>query len=627
MSETLKLSGAWPGMEGLGSAEYTCSHGKSPGVLQIDLQTDIKDFSGIGDFRMSDGVREMVVRECKVVNVVGDFSTSNANITVYLHDRRHRWAYGSITGEYNIPTPRIADIPKLPDPNQQPGNQPPPATIDPATAPQIQEWSRKNARDLAKLCFEAMGEKRYGYDVNQVPKDQYPYVNWVAENPADALQALGELYGLRLVYNPVTNRAGLFKLGEGSQLPEITPSDVEKVQIGFDPPEPPDVITVYGAIARFQLRFRLRAVGLDFDGRVRPIDQLSYRPRIVDGLSWERYGGPFNFVKADGSEFENPLPGTRTYIDARELANQTVFRWYQIYTSLPLIREGELWVPWKIQKCQLYDVMLSSLTVDTAVDDLGQRNQQPAKIIGSELTPSGVYQGTLKNGNTPPGGEVKIPFTIDPVRGLVMFQGFVRTRKPINNGATFQFAAADLILETVATVRDAVTHQPIRFNKTFPVLIKGKPPKIPGAGVLNELALVREDIQLYRKINYRSTTDHRENTIEHNESECEKRAEYYYKGELAKFETLKPETRVFNGVYPFSLDGAIQQITWTISLGDVQTIISRNNEHSAYLAKYQERRKREEASLEKSTRFADQGARVQRAVAGLENGNKNQQVS
>lgn len=620
MSETLKLSAAYPGMEGLEGASYTCSHGKSPGVLQIDLQTDVKDFAGVGDFTFSDGSRTLVVPECKVVNVVGDFSVTNANITVYLHDRRHRWVYGSITGEYNIPKPRIADIPKLPDYNQQPGNPQPPAPEDPATAPQIEEWSRKHARDLCKMCFEAMGEQKYGFDVTQVPKDQYPYVNWTAENPADALVAIGEQYGLRLVYNPVTNRAGLFKLGEGADLPPISPSDVEKVQLGFDPPEPPDTITVYGAIAKFQMRFRLRAVGLDFDGRTRPIEDLSYKPASVNGMTWDNYGGPFNFV-AD-TNFAHQLPAGYTYRDAAQLANQSVFRWYQIYTSLPLVREGEMWVPHRVQKCKLFDIQLTPLTVETSVDALGQRNQVVAKILTGERYSTGVYQGNLTNRSTSIGEEVKIPFAIDPEKGLVMFQGFVRRRKYVGGFSQplFKFADADLILETAVTCRDVVTHQFVRYRKQFPVTIEGKPPKTPGAGVLNELPLVREDIQFYRKINYVSTTDHRENTVESNESECDKRAEYYFKAELAKYETLKPETRAYNGIYPGILDGAIQQISWLISLNDVSTVISRNNEHSHFIAKYQERRKREEASLEYTKRQADQAAMLKRLTARRDDG-------
>jgi hypothetical protein len=74
--------------------------------------------------------------------------------SVQIADRRWKWAFGSISGEYN--------------------KRKPDGTVD--------ENTRKTPAELADLCLQAMGEGNF--NTGQMPQGVFPYVKWSNENPA-----------------------------------------------------------------------------------------------------------------------------------------------------------------------------------------------------------------------------------------------------------------------------------------------------------------------------------------------------------------------------------------------------------------------------------------------------------
>lgn len=289
---------SYPGAISIASADYTLLHGIAPGVVRMSCNA-VDDVALGGTVTLGDGRQRLVLTGCRVDRCEIDASSSGYTATLYLFDKRWRWKLGQINGHYNEPSPRIYDVPRVVAPGQQAGNQP--ATEPPEKLPDIQEPTRKNARDLAKLLLETMGERTY--DIAAIPSNDYPEVKWEAAVPAVELQNLAERYGCRVVYRPDVDGVLIAKLGVGAQLPDgLLDSD----NLGIDPPEPPGRIVVYGAPVRYQVRFELEAVGLDFDGVVRPIDDLSYTP----AQGWESAGPPFPF--SPGTQFLDPPQNPRS---------------------------------------------------------------------------------------------------------------------------------------------------------------------------------------------------------------------------------------------------------------------------------------------------------------------------
>jgi hypothetical protein len=165
--------------------------------------------------------------------------------SVQVMDRRWRWAFGSISGEYNRRTPS-----GLIDPNNQ-----------------------KTPAQLAALCLNALGES--GYNVSQMPEGVFPYVNWQNVNPALALASLCDYVACEVVLNHLTNKVEIWPLGVGPGTQTGFGELHQKYR--YSPRNVPSAIEVHGGDSHFQNKLRLRAVGLDTDGQ-RLIDNLSWKP-------------------------------------------------------------------------------------------------------------------------------------------------------------------------------------------------------------------------------------------------------------------------------------------------------------------------------------------------------------
>jgi len=581
MPEVLKPNLTYPGLPPFQDASYTLSQGVQAGTLSVTCQAgDISQLQPVGKVLMTDGIRVVGLNRCRVDRVIPNGSTTNATYTVLILDRRWEWRYRPISGHYNIPAPRVYDLPKVGVVGQQSGNQGQPAQ-DEDEPPQIQEWTRKSAYDLGTLCCQAMRETKY--DIRALPRDQYPEVNWDAEIAAEALERLAELYGCRVVFNPLVDQVGVARLGEGANLPDLQPGDVMEFSDGYDPPEPPAYIAVYGAPIRYQCRFRCVSRGRDFDGVYKELADLSYTPSV----GWPKKQGPIQF-KSD-AEFAN-LPGDRTYRDAMALANETVYRDYQIYESLPAAIPGGFRIPVTSNSSKdnkrRTDIVLTPFTVETAADDLGQRNQVPGRLYGK------AERGGLTFQPTAAGDEIKIGFSVDADNQMIHASQFIRyiDRTDTNNVVTYP---TDLILETAVNVLDKETHAVVRYVKRFPV---------PGGRGDSELPILREDIKFYHRVNYVSTTEHEVNTVETNQTQCDAQAKYYADAEIAKFTLQQPQTRTYSGIYPITVDGAIQQVSWALSTGGVRTTASRNTEHDERIPPFNQRRRESSLTLERMAR-------------------------
>jgi hypothetical protein len=156
-------------------------------------------------------------------------------------------------------------------------------------------WTIRSPKELAKICLDALGVKNSivnlpegltrarGADTNRYLKlgENFPQsftnpeVVWTRTPPAEALAQLADYYGCRVIYQPIANRVLITIPGKGKALPNFP---YEVIGATIDGPEAPEFVGVFGAPVKVQMRFRLEAVGEEWDGSYLPINQLSYSP-------------------------------------------------------------------------------------------------------------------------------------------------------------------------------------------------------------------------------------------------------------------------------------------------------------------------------------------------------------
>jgi hypothetical protein len=235
----------------------------------------------------SDGVRTVTFSDCKITDVQGNFSDGQT-MTIAILDRRWKWRFGQISGRYNI---RVGG--------------------------QIETGSKKNPRELLKLVFQSMGDSRY--DVRQVPVDTFPYIDWDLTTPDAALTQICDAINCHvcLGFDDVVR---IVPDGVGADLPDLPSSSSS---VGLDVGVRPGKVGVASGLMRWQFDFPLTPVGLDVDGKVKPIDELSYRPK-------SKSGKPLSKTPWEGVDPVEMWCEQTVDTALRKLAVETVWRWYRI---------------------------------------------------------------------------------------------------------------------------------------------------------------------------------------------------------------------------------------------------------------------------------------------------------
>ncbi|QEL18320.1 hypothetical protein [Limnoglobus roseus] len=289
----------YPGVIGFESVSYAVEHGKTPGrVIATSRFPPVGVASG-GDFVITDGQRSLTVRDCKYQRLETEVSNDGTGgwlWTLYFLDRGWRWQTGKMSGHYNQRDTR--------------GN------LKPRTV--------KTFTQMAELCLKEMGEKKWDIDfpdgvtMSQVanvpdnpapgqttpPTSTNPEIVWDHRVPLDCLLDLCDRAGRRFMRCPVRDIVVIKRPGDGAALP-ASPRFIS-VADGLDATTTPPGVGVYGGLAMFQMRLKLVPVGLEWDGRYVPIDELSYRPKRKPqpGRYRVTFTGDFDavYAKVNGQE-------------------------------------------------------------------------------------------------------------------------------------------------------------------------------------------------------------------------------------------------------------------------------------------------------------------------------------
>ena len=275
-------------------ADFTLSQGILPGsgTLSFAEQWAIPKY---GALRISDGITSIVMNKVYAVNPrIEQDPHAGERWVVTIYDKRFVWKWGHIHGIYNME--------------------------DLSGAP-IQD---KTLTELLRMCLDTLGE--VGYTLHNIPL-YAPKVAWEAENPAKALNDLCEQFGLVIGMDATPpNRIVISPYDEIREFPN-TPSSHNVEMITGD--IIPSRINLIGDRKRLQFIFEnLIPVGIDTDGYIKHIDDLSYKPAGSDNYPDEIWG----------MEIMRMFSNLATE-EAKILAEQCIFKWYAVDWETLIVRK------------------------------------------------------------------------------------------------------------------------------------------------------------------------------------------------------------------------------------------------------------------------------------------------
>jgi len=193
------------------------------------------------------GVQVDEFRDCRI-SLVEDATTAWKQWRYTVRDRRWKWKYPRIDGRYNVRD----------DDN----------SVVPGTA--------KNARELATLLLQALGET--GFDVSALPTDANlaPSVDWDFTPAAQQLQELVALFGCDVHLLP-NNTVSILREGTGT-LPPSTGLQMD-AEVGLTITDAPDKVGAYAGNTQFESWLELEPVMYEYPtGQVVLLEDSALKP-------------------------------------------------------------------------------------------------------------------------------------------------------------------------------------------------------------------------------------------------------------------------------------------------------------------------------------------------------------
>ena len=536
---------------------FTLTHGIAAGIISITIAPPEKFNGAGGTLKISFGDTKLSFPEIKLDSVEGEYTSSGYVWRLTFLDRRWKWKFGQIIGRYNIVAGDDDTV----------GGKTRSERASKPTEIKFVDGTEKTPKELCELCLKAMKER--GYDVSKVPNDSRPTVEWDYENPAEALASLADQLGCRVVLR-LDNTVAILPVGEGAELPRNDSISSESLTI--DPPEKPDSLTVVCGRTVIQADLLLEAVGTNLDSHVVLIEDLDYQPD--DG--WD---------KVDVEHF-NAVSDKK----AREIAKSCVFRHYRVKESeltshLTKLNSMTIEKLWHI--LPLNDVQLEM----TAGDDAIQR-PKPAAVFGKFFDPEKTTSLSANDGNNveklKPLGDGTSDndkallyagdFSIDARSGIVKFS------KPVYKlDADGYKKPAELILRTSFSVQDADTRVPIRYEHS----------RKTGGKAGTEAQLFKDD-GLALKRTYSYTDSYSVKSFDENKDDLIKNCDAKLDAAEKTFEISSPQSIAYVGILKIDLDGAVQTVSWEITLSGCITKASRNTDRRVEVPTYAEMRFRQQ---------------------------------
>lgn len=573
------------------SASYTCAHGVTPGVATVVIPWVAGVFVGVsGTLTFSDGVNQPVrIRGCRVTDTTDtDLPGGGRGLILTIVDARHRWKYGTVSGTYNV-------IDRHPDPLAVP----------------VGEFKTKGLyvpgteRTPQQLIALAMSKLSQPVVFNGAGAGERPAVDWRAENPARAAERVAEAVGCRLVYQPLADRVLIAQPGGFTRLDRRFP--VVSEQPVFDTGDRPTHLAVECGDTLVTDYVKLRAVGWEADGRLRPIEELSYRPAdnwFNYNPEWESEGWWHYVTKGDSA----------SVVESQALAREFVWKLFvvdAVAVDKPLRgakgKRGDGFQVPKFGKIKNRKaVTVSDRIILPEKNEHGQYVTKPARCFHNGVNWRKGRAGLFRNFTGV--GDPMVPFTVDPDAGLVTFsRPMYRLREKDANGADvrepgrkkydplygpptpgrLQFQLADTYLQCALRVRDATTWQYARES------ISARIGTDPGGTIVEPLP--RPDIQLVVEVK-RAIDKMVRFGLADNAADVRRRAAAVLAAAAVRHRPRERLSRTYAGFLPIQPDGGIHSVTWSVDVGGPPvTRVGVSTETETYLPSFEERRKNERA--------------------------------
>lgn len=533
----------FPGIEQIVKASYTRTLGVTPGYIEVEMLPQSAITNIYGDFKFIFGNESLVLKDCKIDTASTTLDENGLVWSLKILDRRWRWSFGEIYGEYNIVGFGGDLIPAH------------------ERAPQV----------LAEYLFQAMGETNY--DVSALPNDSDPHVEWDGNNPALELETLVHNLGCAVCITN-DNTVKIVKLGSGASLPEN--GNISNDSLSINPSDAPDTIVVNGGNTLVQAWLRLRAVGLDFKGTIAPIDRLSYKPAGNTGNP----NGGWAFESHLFPNVNETLEVGGVEISARKLATQTVWRWYQV--DLVRTNAGKLKllmnVPFGIGQI-LYGRQITPINdflVDAEFDDTGNEFPAPCKVWGTFWKynagpPENVTQ------------EYEGQFSVIGDKLVVQFDKQVLKW----GGEDVGWQEADIYLLCSFFVRNYQTHAFHRYQYRLPTGQNNG----TGPEVVNDDGLQLQ-VKMTSKPPFNSESQFKWAEVV-GVKELDGDGKYLAQLALDKYQNDGTAERTYNGLIAIDTDGAIRQVRYSMDDNSgFETRASRNTESIPLIQIYNNKRER-----------------------------------
>ncbi len=511
----------WPGVQQVVEASLSFAHGISPSVATLYMPPQAAEIAPGGTLRFTFGDTTIEFPNCRVDEATLTHGGGGWQWMVSIFDRRWKWRFGSISGNYNLVT--------------EDG--------------EIKAGTEKSPFELAKLCLEAAGEENY--DIGSLPGTVQPQIQWQNEVPMEALANLCDQLGRRVVLG-LDNKVYVHPVGYGQQLP----GGYVMEEIGaIDPGEAPDAIVIVCGPTRFQRDIPLEAVGIStgIHRELQLIDDLPYKP--TEGWGW-----PPDHVGVTENEH-------------RKLAQASVFRFYRVNFPFSVPEAG-------IVVGNRHEIALENNQVATTLQYDGA-DLNDAIVVSRPAEVRGVFwdDNLVFDGNTPTdtpvgrdwlGNETTMGFSLDLKRCLA-----VMTEPVFKNSSSAKLviAEAELKLRTAFSVRNTDTLELLRYEHTLET----------GESNNTKPRYIRHDEIVLNYID----------GVAQNKAEVDAACIKFENAALAEYQTGLPYTRKYAGLRYIQLDGAIQNVTWSVGPSGATTVASRNTEQLEHVAPYRDRRRQQ----------------------------------
>lgn len=253
------------------SASFSLRAGVSPSTGSISMPLEWTPNSDFGYLELQGEQGWVSIGPMYIVDPVITEGENGQYVQATIADRRVNWKNGFVVGVYNQVINGIPD-------------------------------EEKTLTELFDICFAAYGESPVYHNVPGV----YPAVIWEYVNPATAIAELCEKYGLEVTLG-LDSAVHVAPKNEFRILPSGWITQAERT-IKNNPI--PTTIRVVGNRIINEKTYQLKAVGLETDGKLKWINDLTYKPTGGWGASAVNH-------------FEDV-----TDEDERDLARKCIYRWY-----------------------------------------------------------------------------------------------------------------------------------------------------------------------------------------------------------------------------------------------------------------------------------------------------------